>query len=1711
MPNSQQFYDQHTARLREAIASGNIITIAGAGVSVAATKGSPLAGWVGLLKHGIDHCVASVMGTDDNWGKRQHQALNEGTLDELISVARHIESKLGGTGDGRFYQWLKDTVGSLHVVDDSLPLALVKLPSLLLTTNYDHILETVSSKPSVTWSNIPQVEGFFRGNEDGIFHLHGLWREPSQVVLGINYSSLLGDEQRQSILKSSLLQNRFLFVGVGKGLNDPHFHALREWSRRIYGQSVYVHYLLTRRQDLAAIEACGDEHVVALPYGDDYGELPAFIESLIPSPATSLTVAIAPTHEYQIVIDCDDATARRIDLAEVQATLRRLTDDSSLELIRLEPGSLRLFIRSTDAAKDRLNALSRDGVLRERVLGLAADSEASGESSLARQITEGFRSPSAGLLNWPNTLRSGEWLERPEISQILATIDESESSSTILLGGPGTGKSALLSRLASEAQTRGFKVIACKADYLPDDVSSLSSLQHLWRLPLPVEDSIRYLCCTGKTLLIIDQLDALADILDIKSARLNALLELINGLSGEPKLHIVASSRKFEFLHDVRLSNIDASELMLQLPTWEQVLEVLAQHGVEAKDWPEHFREILRVPQHLKVMLAHFCEAQEPKPFASYQQMLEALWEKVVLPWPRRCELVDKIATDMAVAETLWMAKVRYDSEYLYELGTLIAQDVLKLDEGSPRIGFSHQTLFSFARARAFAKGAQELSEYVIAGQNSLFIRPTLWNALFYLRSADTAEYARQFSKLWHWRELRQHVRFLLIDFLGQIAEPLDCELDAVVDYLRRRDLVPRILSSLAGNEDWFNALSVVLPDLMSIPHDDSWPVTRLLREALQFASDKVRELVRTHWLPQPARDAAVWRVLDSPEGEWPDDSQNMILEVLRRTDVASFHVTHLITELAAYSPESALRIARCQLDKDLERALQNVPIPFNPSGETVSEIEEMVERSLHRDSKPLEELLEQSRDWHELPDLAKEHPAVFLQELWPWFVRVVSLIVRDERPHVVSYPRSWSLATALRHDEHMATVYVVPYAYDIAVQEYAKSDAASFVAFVAANAAENAMLVQRVLARGLRHIASSHASACLSYLLGDERRLVLGDFQDIHKDSTALIRAIVPSLEPNQVGELEKYILGFNLYHGREGDNAADRRTTIRINREHRLRLLNAMPEQHVSPETAAIIANERTALTGYREWDTYSTGMVSIGSPMSTKQMIMAKDEDILGLFGELRDSTGWDHPRHSMQGGAIQASRAFAEFAKVDPQRAVSIIAELQPNEHEIPVGHAAIALAESGYPATELYALVARLWERGFQSESFREDAARAIRITMKDQTVLPESVCELVEKWLSEPWRRPIDVAENNPSNESDSDESGAVLWANGGLELIPHGTYHVLDALTLEYLRRKPPLTERWIQLLEVHLERQDRVEVWRTLTHWFDNLRFCDQPRATAFLQRLFELYPGVLCSRNGALLLAHARHWLHDESIKPWLESLRDADWVLGPQAYGEIEFLRRGNLPVEEEPFYAEFTNDANASTRTRGIQKGLAHAAAYLWAEPGYRPNSTDVMLRLLSSSDSAVFSALLDVFRVTNELPVDQYTVRLLDSMCKHGVFNREARSTFFLDRLVDLVRHEPTLVARVVEGFIEEVTTELADFSTAFAGAAPQLADIAFTLQRYDDTRDDGLRILERLLELNAYGAQDALNELDQIPRNASSRPRKTRKQHGPRRKRSFE
>jgi hypothetical protein len=129
-----------------------------------------------------------------------------------------------------------------------------------------------------------------------------------------------------------------------------------------------------------------------------------------------------------------------------------------------------------------------------------------------------FAAASVTLLNWPTTLDDGRWIERPELQQMAATLGAGKGTTrTLLLGPPGSGKSALLARCGQSASDRGVAVLAIKADRLPATVNSQSELASSLGLPAAPGTCVRIIARDQPVLLLLDQLDALAELLDLRS------------------------------------------------------------------------------------------------------------------------------------------------------------------------------------------------------------------------------------------------------------------------------------------------------------------------------------------------------------------------------------------------------------------------------------------------------------------------------------------------------------------------------------------------------------------------------------------------------------------------------------------------------------------------------------------------------------------------------------------------------------------------------------------------------------------------------------------------------------------------------------------------------------------------------------------------------------------------------------------------------------------------------------------------------------------------------------------------------------------------------------------------------------------------------------------------------------------------------------------
>lgn len=1394
--------------------------------------------------------------------------------------------------------------------------------------------------------------------------------------------------------------------------------------------------------------------------------------------------------------------------------LRSITGDPNLSLVRTEVGSFRFFVsvRVSDIAL--LSARETFGLLQEkfqsRLLGVSTESEFLSTPTLGVSILEASRS----LLDWPKTLPDGTAIHRPELDHLLSLVQDSETSTTALLGPPGAGKSALLAAFGQRLHDQNIPFLAIKADLLDFDISDEEGLSQSIGLDHIPTKLLLGLSLTRPTVLIIDQLDALAGYVDLRTGRLNVLLNLVRRLSGARNVHIVLSARTFEYEHDVRLRTIRAESLNLELPPWSTVLSVLEKHGIQAAGWPANAQEVMRSPQALATYLKLGVNAGS-EPFAKYQTMLNHLWEEHILKRPdgaKLSKLAGNIAEQMAELETMWLNSARFEQN-ASELDTLIALGILTRDGAAGRIGFSHQTVFEHALARAFSQQTGRLSRYILEREASLFVRPKLWAALTYLRDVEPPTYLAELRAIWSTPNLRIHLRHLLIEFLGQQPEPIDPEVLLMAEALNsaHRQIA---LQAIVGSDGWFGRLQHAIAAAMTVPGEDNIAAA-ILSRAFSSAPQIVSSLMRSHWLPDKRFDRFALFVIQSCP-HWTEDVLDIASSVAARSATSPYELDHIVGTLGASQPDMALRFVRSQLDAQLKLAIeesQRRTALIPPEGDD----ERIVWRISNSPTEPITKVIENSNGWDSLEALAKGHPKDFLGTLWPWF-RHATDVLRDLENDTDGPGFALSYHVDFRFDEESPLdlpEHPIQGALRTAAEELAKEDEAEFLDWIERNQNDDSTPAQRLFAYALASQPEKYADQSLQFFLQDTNRFHLGNLQDTHSTTTRLIRAASPYWSDNQVKIFEKTVFDYSP-KPRSGLDASLKRYFGQRIRRLKTDLLEALPRERTSEEVKRFITEQRRQFPAQKD-GVRSYGPQWIGSPIAAENLAKASDDDIINAFAELPDAIGWDNPKDWMKGGNVQLSREFAEFAKLHPDRASAIIKKMTPDIGTRAAGYALDAMAETA-PAEPILQLIDHLDQRGFSGEEYRGSAARAVERLVRRNLDIDETTITLLESWLAE---KPT-VPEREDSGDDDDDDQGiftaatvdsekeerqeSILWGMGGLRVLPHGNYPIIEVLVRIFLRNKD--YPRLISMLNGQLSAENDSRIWEALLQFLPYLPSTHIDELTDFLDRLFGQYPELPFTHEGLRLLAQL-HWKADAFVGSLLSRWDYSASASNEQGYGELAALISLVRPSLDWP--KKLLDEILSKPELLNARVGAAYAAVNVWPEAEWQVACSALLQKIVPIADKLAWIAIFDLFRLVDEITPESHWIQLLKTIEEHLATAKGVNSSFVVERLQTLLPHSGQLIGRFARGLIANWRAELADMSTGTAIAAAEFVDIAITLHRLGpDTRELGTELFEDLLQANAYTARETLDQIDNRFRStpASRRPRLPRRSRNARSRR---
>lgn len=1266
------------------------------------------------------------------------------------------------------------------------------------------------------------------------------------------------------------------------------------------------------------------------------------------------------------------------------------------------------------------------------------------------------------LAEWPKDIW-GKHINRPELKQLVQRIDQNKAGATLVVGGAGTGKSALLAELYGLLEKRGQAVLAIKADILSSEITDLDGLARDLKLEGSIEARLRTLAAETSVVLIIDQLDAVSEVMDQSSNRMQVLLQLATGLqeakeadSAPPPIHIVVSSRPFEARFDARFKQLKADEIKLSLPPLEHVEKLLTDLNLDHTTIPNTLKEMIRTPFALKLYVDLVKVGTELSDLTP-ANLLDRWLDKKLPTGEARVHFIDflrSLAADMTNHESMWRPASHYEPEH--SKFVRMAEAVGLVIRDGVNIGFSHQSWLDDFQAKTIRTG-EALAEFAWKRQDALFARGTVLRGLEYLRRNDSSAYEQALQMLLRTPHTRRHLQHLVVDFLASGTSPSEREI-AWIGWLVRHDrpLANRALSKVALNwQAWRNGLTPLLPFLMQ-NEQHRWNSTMLLIREAEEDAGAVMDLIDRYW-PEEDRDADVFTVFDRSAIVTPriiDRARTIFI----RTRIDEFYVSHYATVLLmTQHVETAIKLVATWAETQTEDRYNSVKL-------------------------------------HDLEKLSSASPLLFAQTFLPWFVSTASRELSDglldrRYPHSRSLSYDWD-------DEHEQGRIV-----DVlrsALADIARTHPQETRSLLKTVFSIEIDEVQSLIADTFAENPHAFQADALTFLLGDNRRLDLGREGSAPTlygwSSKNLIEKIAPVLSSDEIATLRDYLETWMAWDkSLAGEMSPSQRLRVkRWSEDSRLRLLAELPQSALTPRRRRQVAEWRFKQPKVSGKTRGKPMAMFIGSPMSTEQMLRAQDDDLIKLFDEVHDGTD-HHPRDWMRGGVLQLSQAFADFAKAAPKRAIDLIRHrLQVTRHEEVAGAAIRELARLEHQNTAtLKALVWELHERGFTSESFHQDAAAALEDIARKLNGLEVTDINLLRSWLQRDQdvlaKEAKDHADlrriNRENNEKSNQEPSALLFhRRGGSHIIPQRNFTILSAITAGYLSRDDVDYNGWLAELETHVGYAEDPEIWTgVLLRYSRFLLAADTWRVITLLDEIWRKFPNAFDDPDIVIPLWHLRSRLSIETQqKIGARWLQHEDYRLR-QAAGEFAaacaIVAKDNTP---ETFLAvdNLLNHTEVNYRV-----GVLFSAGAGWRETLYqiRGRSHRLLLSAAPLAQGPIARAISSAVDKGHRLEPDELTRELLNAINENDELLLTSINRLSIVSLQGLLLH-PGFEELVLE--ISEHTTRLALASTkkTIGGLYNgELVSLAVTLQRSPTAlRGRAMTIYEQLLDAEVNGAEEA-------------------------------
>lgn len=1386
--------------------------------------------------------------------------------------------------------------------------------------------------------------------------------------------------------------------------------------------------------------------------------------SLLPQPATftyCLALSTDPKGEVDDFFE-DPLTWLKSNELAVESVIKKVVKSyQSFKDIKLEDvkDSIYSYIKSLSYQLIRPHELNRwldiHQDVRKRFFKLPQDNALLNYDS--DLVVSDLEQASLPLRNWQKTIES-RFIQRPELDKLEQRLKTDESGCYLLTGVAGSGKSSLLSSLYERLLDSQSKVLAIKADELSNEINDLEDLASFLKCEGQgsLVTSLLALSKESPLVLIIDQLDAVSEVMDQSSNRFRVLIDLILGLKAHFKeretfpIHIIASSRPFEASFDTRFTQLEAEEVCLNPLPKEDVEVFLKEINIDQTSIPAAMYPTIQVPFALSLYVS-LVKTGDSKIEITSKNLLSRWREKKLANDPLKQqydEFLQRLASDMVREEVLRRPISAYSLSYQSLLTKLESVGILV--RYGDNIGFSHQAWLDDFQAQSFLANEGDFYDFVIAKQHGLFSRSTILRGLEFLREHDKPLYHQTMDKLLFEPSIRRHIYHLLIDVMASTLTPDYEDAERIYRIIEEDDaLASRVIFKTSKKWSlWRDYLVDELPSVMQNPILLEEATSWLVQEFCHSESDAV-SLINSYWDDKKYHSSS-FSVLSRAKAS-SNEAIQLAKAIISTREIDRYIISNYIKDLIK--------------DSKLSPALDLLSAWLYAEGDNI-----LWERSLS------------------VEDYIPLHPSEFIDVLFPWFIKVL-----DESEVQKDISRTFRRSAAYGGDfeaisENDGMVGVLLQA----LVHLATNDPFKFITVAKKYSCIDFDEVQSLLAIAFASNPATLASNIATYLCEDKARLCIGhgcfsDEENVMRWvnghlTMVLLEEASPhwsTLQAELVRDaIESYILNpINAY-----SDAETRRQFRSINEQYRLSLLARLPSQVLEPRRRRQVT-ERDSYGQLKIGQRCKVGMAScISSPMSFEQMKLATSENIINMLNALTDPSVDRETRryHWRDAELSQFSQAFSQFATEEPEKAICMLrTNFTPDIHGSVAADAIAQLSSNEDISTaDLKTLISLLISKGFKGQDWASGVARSYKEIARRDKGLTSTEITLLTEYL----KTHIDIDSSCHNNFEGLRDAGILFGYRGGFSYSSTTNINLLDALYMGLLARKKPDHNQWADILLNYLHCSSSESTWQfVLAIHGEQLYWANKDKVNSLLKSLLLTIP-TLFERP---ILVHTLWKLVERIDEPllieilnlWLESESEACKQAAAELMAGLIISNRAS-----EPMVTLWETALNSESLA--VKKGGIYAAISGWYYEGdVRARSHKMLICCARYDVNFIGSAFSSLFSFNKRLPQDAHTQDLLQFLSEHPELVKTLDFRSLLEALGSINPRPRSLPAILL--IVKAITEEkVKDAPRSYIPDVDKLIELTVTLQRSTTTiKTEAMSLYEMLLDAGSYQAERAAEE----------------------------